>query len=336
MAETSTRARPTLSARGQGIRRRLVHVAGRLLSAAILLLVGSLVVFFTIKSAPGNPALSALGEQATPAAIAAFEARHGLDKPLGVQYLGWLGNAVQGDFGVSMAMGGGQEITSLMSTRLPATLFLGGFALCLAISISLVLGILAARRRGGLVDTAATSVSVLGISMPDFWLSYVLIFFFGLHLGWFPTYGYVSPGDDLAGALHAAFLPALAIAAPMAAVFSRTLRAVLLETMNRPYVTAARSFGLAGGFVFLHFTLRNALIPYLTVIGLQIRYILGGVVVVERIFGIPGVGSFMVDGAMLRDMPVLLACTVTFLAIVLLVNTAMDALCTFLDPRRTR
>ncbi len=321
---------------GQAARRRMLLLAGKVLSALALVLVGSLVVFLTIKAAPGSAALSVLGEQATPEAVAAFERQHGLDQPVFVQYLTWLGKAATGDFGVSLSIASGQKISSLLAVKLPATLFLGFYALVLAIAISLALGIYAARHRGKIGDTVATSVSVLGISMPDFWLSYVLIFFFGLSLGWFPTYGYVSPLDDFAGALHSGFLPALAIAAPMAAVFSRTLRAVLLETMNRPYVTAARSFGLKPGFVFLHFTLRNALIPYLTIIGLQIRYILGGVVVVERIFGIPGVGSFMVDGAFLRDIPVLLACTVIFLAIVLLVNTLTDALCSFLDPRRSR
>ncbi|MBB4096229.1 MULTISPECIES: ABC transporter permease [Brucella] len=321
---------------GQATRRHLMLLFGKLLSAIILLLVGSLVVFLTIKAAPGSAALSVLGEQATPEAVSAFERQHGLDKPVLVQYLAWLGNAATGDFGVSLSIASGQKISTLLSSKLPATLFLGFYALFLAIAISLVLGIYAAHHRGRIGDTIATSVSVLGISMPDFWLSYVLIFFFALSLGWFPTYGYVSPFSDFPGSIHASFLPALAIAAPMAAVFARTLRAVLLETMNRPYVTAARSFGLKPRFVFLHFTLRNALIPYLTIIGLQIRYILGGVVVVERIFGIPGVGSFMVDGAFLRDIPVLLACTVIFLAIVLLVNTLTDALCSILDPRRSR
>lgn len=335
-SDSATAGSRGLSVFGQATRRRILLLAGKVASALALLLVGSLVVFLTIKAAPGSAALSVLGEQATPEAVAAFERQHGLDQPVLVQYLTWLGKAATGDFGVSLSIASGQKISSLLAVKLPATLFLGFYALVLAIAISLALGIYAARHRGQIGDTVATSVSVLGISMPDFWLSYVLIFFFGLSLGWFPTYGYISPLDNVAGALHSGFLPALAIAAPMAAVFSRTLRAVLLETMNRPYVTAARSFGLKPGFVFLHFTLRNALIPYLTIIGLQIRYILGGVVVVERIFGIPGVGSFMVDGAFLRDIPVLLACTVIFLAIVLLVNTLTDALCSFLDPRRSR
>ncbi|MFD2250175.1 peptide/nickel transport system permease protein [Pseudochelatococcus lubricantis] len=320
----------------QSLSRSLKATASRLASALLVLLVGSLVVFLTIKAAPGDPALSVLGEQASPEAIAAFHKEHGLDRPLAMQYLSWLGGVLTGDFGASLTVAARQPVSALLFAKLPATLFLGFYALFLAVAISLLLGTLAASQRGKLTDTVCTSISVFGISMPDFWLSYVLIYFFGLGLGWFPTYGYVSPGESLVDALYVGFLPALAIAAPMAAVFSRTLRAVLIETMTRPYVTAARAFGLKSGFIFLHYTFRNALVPYLTVIGLQIRYILGGVVVVERIFGVPGVGSLMVDGSFQRDYPVLLACTIVFLAIVLLVNTVTDSICTLLDPRRSR
>lgn len=304
--------------------------------ALAVLLAGTLVVFLTMKAAPGDPALAALGEQATPQAVAAFRAQHGLDQPAHVQYLAWLGGMVKGDFGTSLAIASGRPVAHLLAAKLPATLFVGVYALTLAVVISLLLGSLAALHRGRALDTIATSIAVFGISMPDFWLSYVLIFGLALGLDLFPSYGYVSPADDLMGALHAGFLPALAIAAPMAAVFARTLRAVLIETMSRSYVTAARSFGLGRRFVFLHFVLRNALVPYLTVVGLQIRYILGGVVVVERIFGVPGVGSLMVDGAFARDFPVLQACTVVFLSVVLIVNMLTDVICMMLDPRRTR
>jgi len=150
----------------------------------------------------------------------------------------------------------------------------------------------------------------------------------------FPSYGFVSPGVSLAGALLSGFLPALAIAAPMAAVFARTLRAALLEVLHREYVTVARSIGFRPSFVFLHFVFRNALIPYVTVLGLQVRYLLGGVVVIERIFGVPGMGSLMVDAAFARDYPVVQACALTFLLIVLLTNLLVDTICTRLDPRR--
>ena len=170
--------------------------------------------------------------------------------------------------------------------------------------------------------------------MPDFWLSYVLILVFALGFGLFPAYGFIAPGQSLTGALHSGFLPALAVSAPLAAVFSRTLRTALLEAGSRDYVVAARSFGFHPFYVFVHWIFRNAAIPYITIIGLQIRYILGGVVVIERIFGVSGIGSLMVDGAFARDYPVVQACAVVFLVIVLSVNLAVDVVCSLLDPKR--
>lgn len=322
-----------------GVRERWGPVAAyllkRLLSGVLVLFAGTLAIFFTIQAAPGDPALAALGEQATPEAIAAFRAEYGLDAPMVTQYLRWLTGFLQGDFGMSLAVARGMPVGDLVLQKLPATIFVGFLALFIAVALSLVLGTLAALRRGRLTDTVATSIAVFGISMPDFWLSYVLIFGLSLGLGLFPAFGYVAPSTSLVGALHSAFLPALAIAAPMAAVFARTLRAVLIETLSKPHVTAARSFGLPKPFILAHFVLRNAMVPYLTIVGLQIRYILGGVVVVERIFGIPGIGSLMVDGAFARDYNVLQACTVVFLAIVLVVNIAVDMICALLDPRQT-
>ncbi|MBN8908547.1 MAG: ABC transporter permease, partial [Rhodospirillales bacterium] len=153
---------------------------------------------------------------------------------------------------------------------------------------------------------------------PDFWLGYVLVLFFSLTLGWFPAYGFVRPVDSLAGALYSGFLPALAIAVPMAGIFSRMLRTTLLETFRRAYVTSAHAMGFGRFFIFWHYVLRNALTPYVTAIGLQARYLLGGVVVIERVFGIPGVGSVMVDCAFARDYGVVQGCAVVFLLIVLL------------------
>ena len=176
----------------------------------------------------------------------------------------------------------------------------------------------------------------LGISMPDFWLGYVLILLLALTAGLFPAYGFTSPTVSLTGALWSGFLPATAIAAPMTAVFSRTLRSALLDVQHRDYVLAARAFGFGRTTIFLSFVLRNALIPYITVLGLQVRYLLGGVVVIERIFGIAGIGSLMVDASFARDYPVVQACTVTFLVIIMAVNVAVDLTCAALDPRRAR
>jgi peptide/nickel transport system permease protein len=304
--------------------------------AGILLLtlaVGALVVFFAMKAAPGDPALSALGENARPELVAAFRRTHNLDQPVAVQFVTWITGAARGDFGRSLTLAGGVPVGQLIVSRLPVTAFIGFYALAIAIGVSLCVGTVAALQRGRLLDTAMTSLAVLGVSMPDFWLGYVLVFFLALNVPLFPSYGFVSPADSLPGALLSGFLPALAIAAPMAAVFSRVLRAALLEVMHRPYVQVQRSLGHGRAFVFLHSILRNALIPYVTVIGLQVRYLLGGVVVIERVFGIPGLGSLMVDAAFGRDYPVIQACALTFLVIVLLTNLLVDLLCTRLDPR---
>jgi peptide/nickel transport system permease protein len=314
--------------------RVLLYVAGRLAGAVLTVLAGALVVFVLMKTAPGDPALSVLGENAVPEAVAAFRKKHHLDEPLAAQFLLWLGGILRFDFGPSLTIAGGIPISQLISARLPVTAFVGCYAVLIAVLVSLSMGTIAALRRGKAADTIATSVAVLGISMPDFWLSYMLVFAFALGWRLFPAYGFTSPVDSLAGAVYSGFLPALAIAAPMAAVFARMLRTSLLEATSKEYVVVARSFGFTAPFVFLHYVFRNALIPYLTVIGLQVRYLLGGVVVIERIFGIQGLGSLMVDAAFGRDYPTVLACTVVFLSVVLLVNVIVDLVCVALDPRR--
>lgn len=310
--------------------RRLLRRAGTL---AATLLAGALLVFIAIKAIPGDPALSVLGENARPELVEAFRRLHGLDQPLWQQFLRWIGGALQGDLGRTLTLAGGVPVGGLIASRLPVTAFVGLFALVLAVGLSLVAGTVAALQRGKPLDTAMTSVAVLGVSMPDFWLGYVLVFFLALNLPIFPSYGFVSPMVSLPGALLSGFLPALAIAAPMAAVFSRVLRAALVEVMLQPHVQVARSLGHGSAFVFLHAILRNALIPYVTVIGLQVRYLLGGVVVIERVFGIPGLGSLMVDAAFGRDYPLIQACALTFLVIVLATNLLVDLACTRLDPK---
>lgn len=305
----------------------------RLAALLLTVLAGAALIFFAVKAIPGDPALTVLGENARPELVAAFRATHHLDDPSVTQFGRWAGDAVRGDFGRSLSIAGGVPVGELIAARLPVTLFVGVYALSIACVLSLIAGTGAAMFRGGVVDAALTSVAVLGVSMPDFWLGYVLVFFFALSMPIFPSYGFVSPLVSVPGALYSLFLPSLAIAAPMAAVFSRTLRAALLEVLHRPFVPVARSFGLSTPFVFVHYVLRNALIPYVTVIGLQVRYLLGGVVVIERVFGLAGLGSLMVDAAFGRDYPVIEACAITFLVLVLATNLVVDLVCSRLDPR---
>lgn len=313
----------------------LAYLLARIAGSLAMVAAGALAVFLLMHAVPGDAALAALGEQASPEAVAAFRRQHGLDAPLATQFIDWASRSLRGDFGTSISLAGGFSTASLIANSLPNTLFIGAYALVLAIAGSVVAGSIAASRHGQMTDVVATSGAIVTISMPDFWLGYVLVLLFSLHLGWFPAYGFVRPGQSLAGALHSGFLPALAIAVPMAGVFSRMLRATLLETFRRAYVTAARSMGFGRLFVFTHYVFRNALIPYVTAIGLQARYLLGGVVVIERVFGVPGIGSVMVDAAFARDYVVVQGCAVVFLLVVVLVNLSVDIACGLLDPRRT-
>lgn len=314
----------------------LKYLLTRLAGSLITMLVGTLVVFFVMKSAPGDPALVVLGDFATPETIAKFNADRGLDAPLLTQYFDWLGGIVRFDFGTSLSVSKGENIGSLLAYRLPKTMFIGFYAMIIAISLSLFLGTLAAVNRGNIVDTGATSLAVLGVSMPDFWFGYMLILALSIGLGLFPSYGFIPPSESFSGALHSGFLPALAIAAPMAAVFTRTLRTALIENLDREHVMVAKSLGHSGRFRFLHHVFRNSIIPFIVVVGLQIRYLLGGVVIIERIFGVNGIGSLMVEAAFARDYFVVQACAVVFLAIVLGVNYLVDLVCAMLDPRRAR
>lgn len=314
--------------------RFLFYLGVRLLGSFAMLVVGSLLIFLLMHAGAGDAALAALGENASPTAIAAFRVAHHLNDPLMVQYWHWARAALAGDFGQSISLAGGFSTAQLIRDSLPNTLFIGIYALFLAVVISFVAGSIAASRQGRMEDVLATSGAIITISMPDFWLGYVLVLIFSLNLGWFPAYGFVSPEKSLLGAIHAAFLPALAIAIPMAGVFARMLRTTLLETFRQAYVVSAHAMGFGGFFIFWHYVFRNALIPYVTSIGLQARYLLGGVVVVERVFGVPGIGSVIVDGAFARDYGVVQGCAIVFLVIVIVVNLMMDVICALLDPRQ--
>lgn len=308
----------------------------RFVGAIATIVVGSFLVFLVMKAAPGDPALVVLGDFATPDAVAKFNAEHGLDGPVLAQYAKWIYGMIHLDFGTSLSVASGQNIGQMIAYRLPNTAFVGVYAILIAVSVSLVLGTTSALTRGTPVDAITTSVSVLGVSMPDFWLGYMLVLGLSLGLGLFPSYGFTPPIEGFTAALYTGFLPALAISAPMAAVFSRTLRAALLENMDRDHVVVARSFGHSAPFIFFHHVFRNSVIPFIVVIGLQVRYLLGGVVIIERIFGISGIGSLMVDAAFARDYFVVQACAVVFLTIVLVVNFIVDIICALLDPRRAR
>lgn len=304
----------------------------RRLGQMVLALLGvSIIVFALIHFVPGDPVRIALGTRFDPEIYEALVERNGLDQPILVQYFSWLGSAIQGDLGVSFRSG--QPVTGLVLERLPATLTLAGAALFVAIVIGVPLGIVSAVRSGSKLDYVATAASQVGVSVPDFWAAIMYILFFSLILGWFPPSGYVSLFEDPLGWLSHLILPALAVGLVSASIIFRFVRSAVLEALNQDFTRTARAKGLSRRRVLWDHVLPNAWIPIVTVIGLQLGFLLGGVVVVEIVFAWPGIGrlAFLAVGD--RDFTVLQG-TVLYIALMfLLINLLVDIIYGWLDPR---
>ncbi len=306
-------------------------IAKRLFAMIPVMFLVSLGVFFIVHLTPGDPALLMLGEEATPQNLAALRKDLGLDQPLHIQYWNWLSKVLQGDLGKSIRTR--QSVSKAIEQRLPATLELTTLAMLVSLCIAIPTGIIAATRRNSASDLISTTGALLGVSMPNFFLAILLIFLFSLHLRWLPAIGYTAIDKDVIANLRGMVLPSLTLGLAAAAVVSRLTRSSLLEVLNQDYVRTARAKGLAERFVVFRHALKNALIPVITIIGLQVGALLGGAVITETIFVIPGIGSLVVTSIFERDYP-LLQGAVLFLAFIhLIVNLVVDILYGFLDPR---
>jgi len=298
------------------------YIAGRLATAVFVILGVSIVSFF-LTFLTGDPAEIMLPPGATAAQIEKFRAEWGFADPLPVQYWRFLTRAVHGDFGVSLRHG--QSSLPLIVARLPATLQLTVTAMLLAIVLAVPLGVLAATHRGGPIDLAAMSVALVGQSVPNFWLAIMMILLFAVSWGLLPTSG--------RGGVAHVVMPAAAIAINLMALLTRLVRSTMIEMLSEDYVRTARAKGLRELFVTGRHALPNALIPLVTVVGLQFGYILGGAVVIETIFTWPGVGLFTIQAILNRDYPVVQAAVVVLATAVVLINLAVDLLYVWLDPR---
>ena len=298
------------------------YVAGRL-ATAVLVILGVSVVSFFLTFLTGDPAEIMLPPGATAAQIEKFRAEWGFADPLPVQYWRFLTRAVHGDFGVSLRHG--QSSLPLIVARLPATLQLTVTAMLLAIVLAVPLGVLAATHRGGPLDLLAMSVALVGQSVPNFWLAIMMILLFAVSWGLLPTSG--------RGGVAHVVMPAAAIAINLMALLTRLVRSTMIEMLSEDYVRTARAKGLRELFVTSRHALPNALIPLVTVVGLQFGYILGGAVVIETIFTWPGVGLFTIQAILNRDYPVVQAAVVVLATAVVLINLAVDLLYVWLDPR---
>ena len=309
----------------------LRFIAKRLLQTFPVLLVVSVTVFSLIHLIPGDPVQVMVGESQDPEVVAAIRHDLGLDRPLYIQYATWLGNALRGDFGMSIRTH--QPVTEVVAERARPTLQLTALALLIALCVALPVGILAATRRNSGIDVGATTFALLGVSMPNFLIALLLIFVFAIKLQWLPTSGYVSVFQDPVRGLKLLVLPAVTIGMAMAAVITRMTRSSLLEALDQDYVRTARSKGLVERRVVVGHALRNAMIPVITVVGLQIGNLIAGAVITEYVFAIPGVGRLIVDSIFARDYPVLQG-VVLFTAIgFILANLLADLMYAALDPR---
>jgi peptide/nickel transport system permease protein len=307
---------------GGYVLRRLLHLVPISLGVTVL-------VFFLIHLVPGDPARTILGNQGTDARVAALRHLWGLDRPLPVQYGKFLGRLVHGDLGTSLFYNVGAG--HLVVQRLPPTLWLIVFGMILAVVIAVPLAALAATHRDRIADHIVRVVPLVGLGFPAFWIGIMLLLLFALHLGRpFPVGGY---GHGFVGHLHSMFLPALTIAIAIAPILVRSLRASLLEVLESEYVTTARSKGLPERRVLVRHALRNAVISTVSVLGVNIGYLVGGTLLVEQVYSIPGVGQLMIASINQRDFPVVQAVTLVFAVLVVLIYLLTDIVHALLDPR---
>lgn len=307
------------------------YLLRRALQALGVLLGVSVLVFAIIHLVPGDPVRLALGTRFDQETYDALRSRAGLDQPLLQQYVSWLGGVVQGDFGVSFRSG--QTVLSMVTERLPATLSLAGAAVVVALLIALPLGVLSAIRQGSRTDTIATAISQFGISVPDFWMGILLILLFSLTLGWLPASGYVGLSEDPLEWAKRLILPGVTVGVVSGAVLTRFVRSSVLESLGQDFVRTAQSKGLSERRIIREHVLPNALVPVITVTGLQLAYLLSGVVVVEAVFAWPGLGQLALDAVQDRDYPVLQGAVMLFAGFFLLVNLLVDLLYAVVDPR---
>jgi peptide/nickel transport system permease protein len=292
-------------------------------SALIVVFGVCTLVFLLLHLVPGDPVDAMLGESARPADRAALRASLGLDQPLLEQYTRYLVGLARLDLGQSFQ--DQRPVSAVLAERLPATLQLAAAALLLALVLAIPLGVLAAKHRGGPIDGAAMSFSLLGISLPNFWLGPLLILVFSLWLGWTPV-----SGNDGAVSL---VLPAITLGTGLAAVLARMVRASVLEVLGEDYIRTARAKGLSESAVLRRHALRNAWLPVLTLVGLQLGGVLGGAVITETVFAWPGVGSLLVESIQSRDYPVVQGCVLLISVLYVLVNALTDLAYVRVDPR---
>jgi peptide/nickel transport system permease protein len=306
-------------------------VLTKILHAIITFVLSGIVIFLGVRLLPGDPALAMAGEEATPERLDAIRADLGLDQPLLVQFLKFLGSIVTGNLGDSTRTG--LPVTSMIATTLPVTLWLALYAIVVATVVGIALGMLAERYRGKWPEIGSNFIALLGLSVPNFWLGLLAILALAVSLGWFPASGYVDVLSDPIRGIYYLTLPAVILGTSLAAVITRQTRASMIETMGTDYVRMARAKGLSRPRVLFRYGLRNSLIVLVTIVGLQLGGLISGAVVTERIFALPGIGKLTLDAVFSRDYPVIQAVVLVITASYILINLAVDILYSVINPQ---
>jgi peptide/nickel transport system permease protein len=307
------------------------YLARRAGASLLVLFIASIIVFAGIRALPGDPALALAGEERDPQSLAQIRTKYGLDEVLPVQYVKWIGNALQGDLGESTRTG--LDVTGIIIGKLPITLELALLSVLIGIAIGIPAGIIAAVWRGKPVDYVSSSIALFGLSVPNFWLGLMLILVFAVYLGILPASGYTPFTENPIENIEKMILPAFTLGSGLAAVIMRQTRSAMLESLSADYVRTARSKGLDERAVVGRHALRNSLITVTTIVGLQLGILISGAVVTEQIFVIPGFGKLTVDAVFQRDLPVLQGVVLFTTAAYVFINLGVDVLYSVLNPR---
>lgn len=307
------------------------YLATRALSVVLTLFVATLVIFIALNLAPGDPASFMMGTAGDPSALAQLRIELGLDQPFWLRYLNWIGGLLSGDFGVSYTYR--VPVATLIAERLQVTLPLAVLAMALSVVIAIPAGMLAASRRGTATDASVSGLAQVGLAIPNFWLAILLVFVFATTLRWFSAGGFPGWEAGLLPALKALLLPAVALALPQAAVLTRVTRGALIETLSEDYIRTARAKGLSEGQTIRRHALRNAMIPVLTILGLQFTFLIAGGIIIENVFYLPGLGRLVFQAIAQRDLIVVQGVVVVLVLAAVIVTLVVDAAYALADPR---
>jgi peptide/nickel transport system permease protein len=311
------------------------YIIRRLFMGVIILLLVTLLVFLAMRLLPGDPLIIYVSQSQvqvfSPEQLDELRHEYGLDRTLPMQYISWIGNILRGDMGKSILLG--QDVGYLISTRLPVTIYFGVMSFIVSSILGVLFGVICALRRGKWIDGFITVLANIGITVPAFWLGILLMYFFSLLLHWLPTGGYVPPTESFGQSLRAAVMPVICLSLFSVASLTRQTRSAMLEVVSQDYIRTAWSKGLPEWRIILRHTIKNAMIPVITILGLQVGLVFGGSVLIETVFNIPGMGRLMADSLFSHDYQIVQGGTLVIAAVIVLSNLAVDISYGWIDPR---